>query len=240
MAAGSLAGMTESNDLERLLCRQQGAVSRIQLRDIGLSVDTIESWVCRGRLRRLLRGVYCAGVPSLATRAHAAYLWQPRGVVSHLAAAHLWKMAVDEPRVVHLMVPLSCARASPEPWLRVFRRDTPRNRRSTVCGLPVTDVPRTVFDCLTLLDDTAGGMLLDHVTTTLTSQRALRMRYVEDIGLHGSPRPAPEFACVWGGLGTRAQVGAGSAISGPDRLPDQRTGPRLRRGLPGSRPAVDH
>ncbi len=188
VVVGNLAGMTDGNDLERLLGRQHGAVSRIQLRDIGLSITTIESWVRRGRLRRLLHGVYCAGAPSLATWAHAAYLWQPQGVVSHLAAAHLWRMAVDEPRVVHLTVPLSYARTSPVPWLRLFRRDTPRNRRSTVCGLPVTDVPRTVFDCLTLLDDTAGGALLDHVTATLTSQRALRLRYVEDLGLRGSPR----------------------------------------------------
>jgi predicted transcriptional regulator of viral defense system len=115
VAAGNLASMTEGKDLERLLCRQHGAVSRIQLRDIGLSINTIESWVRRGRLRRLLHGVYCAGAPSLATRAHPAYLWQPRGVVSHLAAAHLWQMAVDEPRVVHLTVPLSYARTSPVP-----------------------------------------------------------------------------------------------------------------------------
>ncbi|MGH3896738.1 MAG: type IV toxin-antitoxin system AbiEi family antitoxin domain-containing protein [Pseudonocardiaceae bacterium] len=74
MAAGNLAGMTEGNDLERLLCRQHGAVSRTPLRDIGLSVTTIESWVRRGRLRRLLHGVYCAGAPTLATRARAAYL----------------------------------------------------------------------------------------------------------------------------------------------------------------------
>ncbi|MGH3930711.1 MAG: type IV toxin-antitoxin system AbiEi family antitoxin domain-containing protein [Pseudonocardiaceae bacterium] len=219
MAAGSLAGMTEGNDLERLLCRQQGAVSRIQLRDIGLSVDTIDAWVRRGRLRRLLRGVYCTGSPSLATRAHAAYRWQPQGVVSHLAAARLWRMAVEEPRVVHLTVPLSCARTSPVPWLRVFRRDTPRDRRSTVCELPATDVLRTVFDCRTLLDDIAGGTLLDHVTTTLTSQRALRMHYVEDLGLHGSPRVGRHLS---------------SLVSGAASVPERRLAHGLRSvGLTG-------
>jgi very-short-patch-repair endonuclease len=132
--------------------------------------------------------------------------------VSHLAAAHLWKMAVDEPAVVHLTVPLGVARESPEPWLRMFRRDTPRTRRSTVGGLPVTDVPRTVFDCLVLLDDPACAALLDHATATLTSERALRMRYLEDLGLRGSPRIAAQLASLVPG-----------AASAPERL--------LARGL---------
>ncbi len=161
----------------------------------------------RGRLRRLLQGVYCARAPSLATRAHAAYLWQPPGVVSHLAAAHLWRMAVDEPQIVHLTVPRSCGGTSPVHWLRLFRRDTPRSRRSTVGGLPVTDVPRTVFDCLTLLDDAAGEALLDHVTATLTSDRALCMRYAEDLGLRGSPRVGRHLALLTPG-----------AASAPERI----------------------
>ena len=196
VTAGNVVIMTRTDDIERLLRRQHGAVSRAQLRDSGRSANTIDSWVRRGRLRRVLHSVYSTGAPSLATRAHAAHLWQPQGVVSHLAAAHLWKMAVDEPAIVHLTVPLSCARTSPTPWLRIFRRDTPRNRRSTVGGLPVTDVPRTVFDCLTLLDDAACAALLDHATATLTSDRALRMRYLEEIGLRGSPRAARQLASL--------------------------------------------
>ncbi len=96
---------------------------------------------------------------------------------------------------------------SPVPWLRMFRRDTPRTRRSTVGGLPVTDVPRTVFDCLALLDDPACAALLDHVTATLTSERALRMRYQEDLGLRGSPRVAQRLASLVPG-----------AASAPERL----------------------
>jgi len=91
-------------------------------------------------------------------------------------------------RLYHFTVPLSCARTSPVPWLRLFRRETPRTRRSTVGGLPVTDVPRTVFDCLALLDDAACAALLDHATATLTSDRALRVRYLEEIGHRSSTR----------------------------------------------------
>ncbi|MGH3825890.1 MAG: DUF559 domain-containing protein [Pseudonocardiaceae bacterium] len=199
--------MTRGSDLERLIRRQHGAVSRTQLRASGVSANTIDSWVRRGALRRVLHGGYATGAPSLATRAHAAHLWQPEGVVSHLAAAHLWQMAVDEPAIIHLTVPLSCARTAPVPWLRLFRRDTPRTRRSTVGGLPVTDVPRTVFDCLALLDDAACAALLDHATATLTSDRALRMRYLDEIGLRGSPRVSRQLASLVPG-----------AASAPERL----------------------
>ncbi|MGH3720262.1 MAG: DUF559 domain-containing protein [Pseudonocardiaceae bacterium] len=199
--------MTLGSDIERLIRRQHGAVSRAQLRESGVNTNTIDSWLRRGALRQVLHGVYATGAPSPATRARAAHLWQPEGVVSHLAAAHLWKMAVDEPAVIHLTVPLSCARTSPVPWLRLLRRDTPRTRRSTVGGLPVTDVPRTVFDCLTLLDDAACAALLDHATATLTSDRALRMRYFEEIGLRRSPRVGRQLASLVPG-----------AASAPERL----------------------
>lgn len=207
MIAGIVITMTLGSDIERRLDSQHGAVSRLQLRTDGVNVNTIDAWLRSGRLRRLLPGVYSTGAPSLATRAHAAHLWQPQGVVSHLAAAHLWRMAIDEPAVVHLTIPLSCARTSPAPWLRLFRRDTLRTRRSTVGRLPVTDVPRTVFDCLTLLDDSACAALLDHATATLTSDRALRMRYLDEIGLRGSPRVARQLASLVPG-----------AASAPERL----------------------
>jgi very-short-patch-repair endonuclease len=106
---------------------------------------------------------------------------------------------------VHLTVPLGLVRTSPAPWLRLFRRDTPRNRRSTVGGLPVTDVPRTVFDCLALLADAACAALLDHATATLTSERALRTRYVEDLGLRGSPRIAAQLASLVPGAASASE-----------------------------------
>ena len=46
------------------------------------------------------------------------------------------------------------------------------------------------------LDDTAGAALLDHVTATLTSDRALRMRYAEDLGRLGSPRLVQHLASL--------------------------------------------
>ncbi len=207
MVAGNVVTVIQDHDIDRQLRRQHGAVSRGQLRESGINANTIDTWVRRGRLRRILPAVYSTGPPSLATRAHAAHLWQPKGVVSHLAAAYLQKMAVDEPAVVHLTVPLGIVRTSPVPWLRLFRRDTPRNRYSTVSGLPVTDVPRTVFDCAALLDDAACAALLDHATVTLTSDRALRMRYLEDLGLRGSRRIAAQLASLVPG-----------AASAPERL----------------------
>lgn len=64
----------------------------------------------------------------------------------------------------------------------------PGPRRSPVDGLPVTGVLRTIFDCLTLLDDGACAALVDHATATLTSDQVLRRRYLEEVGLRGSSR----------------------------------------------------
>jgi predicted transcriptional regulator of viral defense system len=191
-----VVAVIQDHDIERLLRCQHGAVSRAQLCESGVNANTIDTWVRRGRLRRILPAVYSTGPLSLATRAHAGHLWRPKGVVSHLAAAHLWKLAVDEPSVVHLTVPLNCVRTSPVPWLRLFRRDTLPTRRSTISGLAVTDVPRAVFDCLVLLDDPACAALLDHATATLTSERALHMRYLGDLGLRDSPRIAQQLASL--------------------------------------------
>lgn len=68
------------------------------------------------------------------------------------------------------------------------------------------------IDCLALLDEGAGAALLDHATATLTSDRALRKRYLEEVGLRGSPRVAHQLASLVPG-----------AASAPERL--------LARGL---------
>ena len=53
----------------------------------------------------------------------------------------------------------------------------------------------------------ACAALLDHVTATLTSERALRIRYQEDLGLRGSPHIAAQLASLVPG-----------AASAPERL----------------------
>ena len=68
MIAGNLITMGAGSDIDRLLRRQHGAVTRAQLLQAGCgSVNTVDSWVRRGRLRRVLHGVYSTGAPSLAT-----------------------------------------------------------------------------------------------------------------------------------------------------------------------------
>ncbi|MBV9011252.1 MAG: type IV toxin-antitoxin system AbiEi family antitoxin domain-containing protein [Pseudonocardiales bacterium] len=117
-------------------------MSRAQLRESGMNANTIGTWVRRGKLRRVPPGVYAVGVVSLATRAHATHLWQPEGVVSHLAAAHLGKMAVDEPATIsfhrtaelctHVARALAAAvpsRDSPHP--AQHRRRVARHRRAS-------------------------------------------------------------------------------------------------------------
>lgn len=181
-------------DLDQHIARQHGAVSRGQLRAAGVAANTIDSRVRRGRLVRLLPSVYATTEPTLLTRAHAAALWVPGGLVSHLAAAHLWGLAVPEPDVVHLTVPRARCRRSPVDWLRTVRRDTPRRAVGRVGVLPVTSINRTIQDCMTVLDDSAAGVLIDQATATLTSERVLRACHDADRRLRGSPTLAGQLA----------------------------------------------
>jgi hypothetical protein len=67
--AGTVVAMICDSAIDRLVDRQRGAVSRPQLRAAGVNMHTIDSWVRRGRLRRVRPVVHSMRAMSLATRA---------------------------------------------------------------------------------------------------------------------------------------------------------------------------
>ncbi|MDQ3571745.1 MAG: DUF559 domain-containing protein [Actinomycetota bacterium] len=75
--------------------RQYGAVTRAQLRGIGLSDRTIDHWVARGRLHTVYPGVYMVGhraMPALARELAAVLACGPYAFLSHRSAIELWRM----------------------------------------------------------------------------------------------------------------------------------------------------
>lgn len=163
-----------------------GAVTRRQLLAEGVPADTIDSWLRRGRLSRVLPSVYARGPVTLLTKTSAALLWLPSAAASHRTAAWLWQLA-DEPTMVEVTAPRGCSRRSPVSWLRVYRRDLPIDRIELWDRLPTVEPEQTALDCLAVMDRATGIRMVDAALGRQLRQERLRDRYLTNLGRRGSP-----------------------------------------------------
>lgn len=126
--------------------RQHGVVTRSQLEGLGLGGNSIDRRLQLGRLHRLYRGVYAVGhrVPSRESRWMAAVLLCGSGaVLSHRSAAVLWGIRDPTSRSIEVTtVAKSRSRGSIHRHFAVL----PPDEVTTERGIPVTSVPRTLFD----------------------------------------------------------------------------------------------
>jgi len=166
-----------------------GAVTRGQLLAGGMPAGTINAWLRRGKLVRILPGVYARPPVELLTRVSAALLWWPQAAASHRTAAWLWQLA-GEPPLVEVTVPRQCSRRSPVSWLRVYRRDLPAGRVERCGHLPTVEPEQTVLDCLAVLPQPAGAHLVDGALGGMVRRDLLQDRYLANLGRRGSPTAA--------------------------------------------------
>jgi hypothetical protein len=148
--AHSRTTSTESGRERRLWAlagRQQGQITRAQLRRLGFSDDEI-GWRCRnGLLFRVHRGVYSVGRP-LSTPlegAAAAVLACGQGAaLSHGSALTLWGFARRWTQPFHVSVPSDRRR----PGITIHRtRGLTRADVRSHFGVRVSSPARTVLDC---------------------------------------------------------------------------------------------
>jgi hypothetical protein len=131
--------------------RQHGVVARLQLLDLGLGEDTVDRWLRRGRLHRLHAGVYAVGHPLVSREGRwmaAVMACGPGAVLSHLSAAELWGVRQPGSHAIEVTAPpKSRSRAG------VLRHAAalPADEVTTENGIPVTTVPRTIFDLASVL-----------------------------------------------------------------------------------------
>jgi hypothetical protein len=81
--------------------RQQGCVTRVQLRARGFGDGRVDSWLRNGRLHPLHPGVYLVGhraEPPHAREMAAVLACGDGAVLSHRSAAHVWWGSAEEPR----------------------------------------------------------------------------------------------------------------------------------------------
>jgi very-short-patch-repair endonuclease len=126
--------------------RQHGVIARAQLTALGLSADQIDYRLRVGRLHPLYRAVYFTGHGPLAREARfrAAVLAGGTGAAlgRRSAAAH-WSLPVAQRGEIEVIVP---KQRRPVRGLRFHRVALPSDELTVHDGIPVTTVPRTLFD----------------------------------------------------------------------------------------------
>jgi predicted transcriptional regulator of viral defense system len=130
--------------------RQHGVVSAEQLNALGVERGAIAHRLKVGRLHRIHRGVYAPGhrILSLKGRFMAVALAAgARAAISHAAAAYLHRLLAFTVASIDVSSP---RRMSPTPGIRPHRTRTLEARDiTTVDGIPVTSVARTLLDLAT-------------------------------------------------------------------------------------------
>src|SRR3954454_21738648 len=131
--------------IAHLAGRQHGVVAHRQLRGLGIERGAIEHRLKRGRLHRIHRGVYSVGHRILTDdgwRMAAVLAAGPGAVLSHHSAAELWALRWMARRLHSVTV----ARHVRVPTIEAHHVTLPADEITTVRGIPVTTVPRTILD----------------------------------------------------------------------------------------------
>jgi hypothetical protein len=135
----------------RLAARQGGYVSRDQLLAEGLSLSAIDRRVNEGELAPVVPGVYLMFPPRDDTDLlRGAVLALPDAVVSHQSASRLLRFPRLPERKPTVVVPSHTTHRFPGVTVRRCN-DLIAADLTRVDGLPVTSVPRTLFDLSRLL-----------------------------------------------------------------------------------------
>jgi hypothetical protein len=126
--------------------RQHGVVARWQLIGLGISGRAIEHKVACGRLHPIHRGVYAVGHRALTPDGHtmAGVLYAgERAVASHRIAASVHGIRMSNRRRPEVTIPTERRQCKAVQYH--FAR-LPHDEVTAVRGIPVTTVPRTIFD----------------------------------------------------------------------------------------------
>jgi very-short-patch-repair endonuclease len=133
--------------LQAIAARQNGLVTFLQLRRIGVSRAGIDRLVQTGRLFRVHRGVYVVGRRELSREGefHAAVFAIGDGaVLSHFPAAAAWGFWPGRVQPVDVTV---ARRVASRPGIRVHQViELPERAVTTHLGIPVTTVERAILD----------------------------------------------------------------------------------------------
>jgi very-short-patch-repair endonuclease len=132
--------------IAELAGRQFGVVARRQIELLGVGREAIEVRLRSRRLHRLHRGVYAVGHRALSIqgkRMAAVLASGPGAVLSHATAIALWGVGGSAGGPIHVTTAKKW-RSSAQ--IRRHYSLLPENEMTVLDGIPVTTVPRTIFD----------------------------------------------------------------------------------------------
>jgi predicted transcriptional regulator of viral defense system len=149
------SGHPAENDVDEAIARlargQHGRVARRQLLFLGLSNDAIDYRLARSRLHVVYRGVYAVGhdAPTREANWMAAVLAGGEdAVLSFRDGGALWGFRPSARPQIEVTTP---RRQHPRRGIQFHRSSLPSDEITTKDGIPVTTVPRTLFDLATIL-----------------------------------------------------------------------------------------
>jgi very-short-patch-repair endonuclease len=151
-----IRGQARSREIEHAIAalaeRQHGVVARAQLVELGLGRKAVDYRVSLGRLHPLHRGVYAVGQRRLPREARwmAAVLGLvPGTAVGHRPAGAHWEIV----RWSGLCDVTTPRKTGSRRDIRVHQALLPPDEITVHRGIPVTTVPRTLFDLAAVLPE---------------------------------------------------------------------------------------
>ena len=132
--------------LAELAGNQHGVVARWQLGKHGIGRGVVEARLSRGALHRLHQGVYAVGHRALTVESRwvaAVLACGPEALLSHRSAAQLWGLLSRSSLAPEVTRP---RKSRPRVRIATHTSAVPVDERGEVDGIPVTSMPRTLFD----------------------------------------------------------------------------------------------
>lgn len=174
----------QSREIARIAARQDGLISRQQLRRQGATDNQIAHSLSANRLIQVHRGVYAVGHGAVTRRARlrAATMVGPGVALSHTSAAEWWAIVGGRTGPVHV----TASRRIERPHIVSHTRTLPPDELEADDGVPLTSVSRTLFDLASDGRDALESALRKAEFRQLTSQLSLHDLLTRYPGARGS------------------------------------------------------
>jgi very-short-patch-repair endonuclease len=171
----AISGKTEVRGIDQVLAdlagAQHGVVARRQLLGAGIGRAAIDQRLRSGHLLPFHRGVYAVGHRAIGIEARwmaATLAAGPAGVLSHRSAGQLWRILPRRTAVPEVTRP---DRRGSRPGLIAHEGSLPADEITSLLGIPVTSVPRTLLDLAAVLKPRALEKAMDEAEVLRLTDR---------------------------------------------------------------------